>query len=166
MLRKISLSTAILAGLFANSAFSASTTGDAQVIIRSALGISQTQAMNFGRVEHDNTVQTVTVSSGGAVTCGGAYLCTGGTQAAGQFTITGTGTSTVNVTRQDGILSDGSGHTTALTPTSANTIALVAGSAVLNVGGSFSFTPVTGQESAVYSTSNSGGQPYVISVNY
>lgn len=164
MLRRTSLSVAVFAGLFANSAFAASTMGDAQVIIRSGLSITQAQSMNFGVIDHDATSQAVAMTVAGVVTCG-TYTCTAGTRQQAQFTITGAGTATVNVTKVDGVLSDGAGNTIALAPTLPGaTIALAAGTATLNVGGTF--TPIATQVTGLYSTSNSGGVPYIINVNY
>ena len=120
--------------------------------------------MNFGLIAHDNTAKTVTLTNAGTVTCPANYLCTG-TPTTGQFTVAGQGTENISITLAGGILSDGNTHTLALTPTVASpTQALIAGAATINVGASF--TTVANQTAGLYSTENSGGLPYTVTVNY
>ena len=165
-MKKSLLSIASIVALgFTSSAFGASIGGDAQVILTKSISMEQSQSLNFGVIEHDGSAQSVSISPSGTVACG-SYTCTAGTSQEGIFKITGSDGSTINLTKTDGVLSDGDGHTINIVPSfTAPTITGSVSGTNVSVGASLG-TIAASQVAGIYSTSNVGGSPYVITANY
>jgi len=136
--------------------------GNASVVIVNQVGIESVQDMDFGTLISPGYNGTFTLSTSGTLSCASQWICTG-TPAVGKFIVSANNAS-VNVTYQDGTLSDGAGHTLALAVTGDNTVTLTNGTGELKVGATLSTAWDT--PAGTYSTANTGGQPYKVTVNY
>ncbi|MBN1783835.1 MAG: DUF4402 domain-containing protein [Alphaproteobacteria bacterium] len=148
--------------------------GTGAVEFLAPVAVQHTQNVNFGTVAIDPTAGTQTVTRSvttGSRVCPAAYVCTGTSQN-GLFTITGYPSASISlsVVGQLATLSDGAGHTLTFDPTfydevdSTTRVLDASGVKVFSVGGSITFT---GNEVAgTYSSQNSGGSGYTITVNY
>lgn len=86
-----------------------------------------------------------------------------GTPAAGKFRVVSNGQS-VNVEYQNGVISDGNGHTLDVVVSGDNTVPIQNGEGILYVGATLSVPQ--GVPAGNYSSSNVGGTPYRVTVAY
>ena len=144
--------------------------GNASVVIVNQASIENTVDMDFGTLIAPNATGsngsgTFTLSPSGALSCAQGWVCSG-SPAVGQFEISANNAS-VSVTYENGVLSDGVGHTIALNVNGAgnpDSVNLTNGKGILKVGASLSTDWNT--EAGTYSTANIGGTPYKVTVSY
>ena len=151
----------------------ASTTGDAQVDLAQPLTIEEDQSINLGTVAADGA-GTVTMTPEGVVTCSAGFLCPGpGTK--GIFTLSGKVGETVNVSVVEnatlsivvgkGVAMPGI-NTMPFVPTlsSSSVVLDEFGEGTVTVGGIA--TIGSEQDSGVYTTGNTSGSVYTLSILY
>ncbi|MBN1783846.1 MAG: DUF4402 domain-containing protein [Alphaproteobacteria bacterium] len=170
-------STFALSIFFASGVMAATGSGHAQAELSNPLTITNSANINFGTIAIDPGTGPQTVGlnrfSGGLVSCPATYVCSGTTHY-GQIALTGAPNTGVNINLgATGILSDGSGHLITFEPyfipagSHEHTSSLIldaSGLASFNVIGEITFS---GAETAgTYSSANSGGSGYTITVNY
>jgi hypothetical protein len=150
--------------------FSESIQGTSNAEILQSISVTEDAEMNFGRIFPNGNSGTASIpKTSDTITCVSGGTCTG-TVTRGQFSISGSANIDVSISYVDGVLSDGSGNTMALDIESATvdndtTKTLDAsGDATVYIGGILSIT--SSQIAGSYSTSNSGGTPYTVNVNY
>ncbi len=155
-----------VAGVIAFGAISAmpanaaSANGDATVKVMSALAVSKTSDLNFGRVVPGTGTETLSVGADNSVVCGGTLTCFG-TKTPGAFGVTGAAgeTVTVQIANSAITLSNGVQTMPVSLSTPANTLTLnVDGVGNFKVGGVL--TVASNQAAGTYT-----GQ-YSVSVNY
>ena len=151
------------AGTIANAA---STSGTASAVVEAPLTVAQDAEMNFGTVTGGATPGTVVLDTAGARTVtGGAQVIALNPGSAGIFTITGEAGRTYVVTfSASATLSDGSNTMTVDSFTHNSSGTLVGNSESFQVGGTLNVG--ANQISGSYSTTNAGGSPFTITVNY
>ena len=160
----------LLAMGLSKTVLSASADGNASAVIVEQGGIESEVDMDFGViVKPSGQAAKVKVSTSGLITCGDAnsgWVCTG-SPSAGKFKVYGSN-GTYSVSYADGILSDGKGNTMSLRVEGVSSITLANGEASLLVGGELDVGNDNGntQASGTYSTSNAGGTPYTVTVNF
>ena len=123
--------------------------------------------MNFGTVAGGSFPGTVILGTGnGRITTGDAQTLATGPGNAATFEVAGEPNNSFSLSFSDGVLANGSGQQMNVTSFMHNSAGTIPGSgpgsfqvgATLNVGAS--------QQSGTYSTSNAGGNPYSVIVNY
>lgn len=112
----------------------ADATGTATASVVAPIAITQAANLSFGTIAPTGTAGTVTIATGGARTSTNVDLFTSGAGSAGQFNVTGEGTSTFSTTIPGINLVSGS-DTMAATFTNDAPSALTGGAATINVGG-------------------------------
>jgi len=158
--RKLGLAIGLFAGLllFAGSASAQSATGTANATILEALTLGEDIQLEFGRILA-GPGGTVDVTQAGGQTCTGP-TCFADAVAA-QFTVTGTGLETVDVTVDATVTLSGPGPNMTATTDAPATVAIAAGgSSTFNVGGTLTVGAAPGQTAGDYSGT------YNISVAY
>ncbi|MFV0626566.1 MAG: DUF4402 domain-containing protein [Alphaproteobacteria bacterium] len=141
------------------NAHSVSTSGNASVVIQKLISISETTAMNFGRVYSTASPGDVTLAPAGTRSSSVSTQFDQ-TATAGVFAVTGEANTTMDVTFTPGTLSNGANtitldnlsHTPAVATTNAS------GDLTLNIGGRI--TTIANQAAGTYSGT------YTITVNY
>lgn len=156
--------------LLSSGVFAATGTGHAQAELSTPLGVESVQDLSFGTVaiDPDGGPQTITMLSNGTRACPASYVCSGASSVA-RLRITGRPSTSayVTTTGSSAVLSDGSGNTLTFVPdqTSSWGIYIDGSSAhTISLGGTIDFT---GNEVAgVYSSRNSGGSGFLVTVAY
>ena len=143
-------------------AASADADGNASVVIVNQVGIESVEDMDFGTLISPGYDGVFTLSTSGLLTCANNWVCSG-SPTAGKFKISANNAS-VNVTYQNGVLSDGTGNTLPLTVTGDTRVTMVHGEGTLSVGATLNVP--WGTSAGTYSTSNAGGSPYKVTVDY
>jgi hypothetical protein len=122
-------------GGFSSNVYAASVNGNASVDIVTPLSIAEDTAMYFGQVSPDaDNATTVTLTAAGAVSSPDGAGIAGGTPAAGQFTVTGSGSLTYSVSYVDGTLTGPGTNMTVTNFTDDSTGTLSSGTETFNVG--------------------------------
>ena len=156
---------ALLGGTYSATSIAATANGDATAIVVSPLTVAETLAMDFGTVLAGASGGTVEINAGlGTIVLGGTATQSGSFNAA-TFDINGTNGLTYLVTYTNGTLSDGT-FTMSLTTFNDNSIGTipVSGTETFSVGGILAVG--VGQNPGTYNTTNAGGAPYTVTVNY
>ena len=131
------------------------------------LSIAENVPMNFGTVAGGSLPGTVILSTGnGRITTGDAETLAAGPGNAATFEVAGEPNNSFSLSFSDGVLANASGQQMNVTSFTHNSAGTIPGlgpesfqvGATLNVGAS--------QQSGTYSTSNAGGNPYSVIVNY
>lgn len=136
-MKKITISIlALIVGV--NAANAVTATGQATVVIQSAITATPVQTMNFGTIVPSTTAATVTMSAAG-VRSAPAGVSTYGTSQAGTFTITAAPSTPLTFTFTNGTLTSGANNMTLqnfthTTSTGTDTTPAT-GPMTLNVGG-------------------------------
>jgi len=161
------LATVISVGAHASESDQAD--GTARVKVRKALKIQESQVMDFATVTLGTGSSTVSIDNTGAVSTTNNTYVPSGTGSAGSFDIVGPDSQALTVTYTDGTLANTSGDTIALTvdgvtgnATSVTTDSI--GNANLTVVGNLAFTG--NEPNDDYSTENTSGVPYTVTVSY
>jgi len=151
-------------GARVDAASNSSIEGKASAVIVEQLGIESVADMDFGTIIKPTYGGNVVLNASNYVTCPDNYnwTCTG-TPVSGKFMVYGAN-GTVNVTYTSGVLSDGNGNTMNLTISGSSTLSITNGRGSLSVGATLRIGDTTPAGS--YSTSNNGGTPYTVTVNY
>lgn len=124
----------------ASPAFAQSATGDASVKILTAITVTKSSDLYFGKVLASASAATVDIAENGSRTCGTGLSCYD-TATAGGFNVTGTDgeTVTVAIANPNISLSDGQGNSMDVAlSTSTSTLTLAGGSGSFNIAGSLS----------------------------
>ena len=149
--------TFVLTAQIGTNAMAEATTGSADVEVVTPLAISQTSGLNFGTIAVGSIGGggiggDVTVSVAGAISTGAAAAdlkIIGGSPSAGTFAITGLGIQAITVSVATSVtLSGGGGADMTAALVHDNPVALAAGAATLNVGGTL--TAAAGQGAGTY----------------
>lgn len=156
--------------LFNTPVNSASTDGIASAVIVEQGAIEADIDMDFGVIIKPNGIKDdVILNTSNLITCPNSYdgwTCSGSPKS-GKFIAYG-GNGTYDVSYTNATLSDGLGNTMPLTINGPATITITNGTGELYVGGTL--TVGTGnansQQAGNYSTSNSGGTPYTVTINF
>ncbi|MBN1783705.1 MAG: DUF4402 domain-containing protein [Alphaproteobacteria bacterium] len=162
----------VLSLTMASNAFAATGTGHAQAELANPLSITNQQNIDFGSVAIDPSAGTQTISisaSTGGIACPATYVCDfSGTP--GRISIAGAGSMRLSVGGSTATLSDGQGNTLTFDPWIGSSkgesigISFSGDSYVVSLGGEITFT---GNEvGGTYSSSNTGGTGYQITLNY
>lgn len=157
--------TALLGGTYSATSVAATANGGATAIVVSPLTVAESLAMDFGTVLAGASGGTVEINAtAGTIVLGGTATQSGAFNAA-TFDIVGTNGLTYLVTYTNGTLSDGS-NTMSLATFNDNAIGTipVSGTETFSVGGIL--TVGVGQTPGTYNTTNAGGVPYTVTVNY
>lgn len=93
---------------YSTQSFAANETGNASVLILTAVTLNEVTAMNFASVLPIAGGDTVTLTSGGGISAGGASVLVG-TPAAGAFEADGTASTPVSISFSSGDILDGPG---------------------------------------------------------
>ena len=144
------------------TAGSTSADGNVSVTIIEQASIESEADIDFGTLISPGYQGTFTVNTSGLLSCATNWVCTG-TPSAGKFKIL-SNTASVDVSYQDGVLSDGLGHTLTVKVDGQKALSVVNGSATLYVGAELEVP--YGTSAGLYSTSNTGGTPYKVTINY
>lgn len=136
------------------------TSATALADIVEALSITETTQMDFGNIVPHTSTEDVTLSDAGVITCTNTTCY--GTVSQGVFSVTGTDSSTVNVTYTDGILQDSGANTMNLDVDGAGNDSTLVLDGTLNVGGVLSVG--ASQAEGAYSTANN--TDYTVTVSY
>lgn len=160
--------SALLGGTYSATSIAATANGDASAIIIAPLSIIQNTAMVMGTIAPGTVLSTVTIDPAGAVTVPVGDATTSGAANAGIFDVTGQPFNTISsITFGAGTVSDGA-NTMTVTPDSHDAGGAPAldgaGNLSFNVGASLSVP--SGQVAGTYNTTNVGGVPFTITVNY
>ena len=157
---------ALLGGTYSATSIAATASGNATAIVVSPLTVAESLAMDFGTVLSGATGGTVEINATlGTVVLGGDATQTGAFNAA-TFDIVGTAGLTYLVTTSvSGTLSDGA-NLMLINNFNNNAIGTipVGGTETFSVGGILNVN--SGQNSGTYNTTNLGGIPYTVTVNY
>lgn len=156
---------AVFGGTYSATTLAATANGDATAIVVSPLTVTESLAMDFGTVLAGASGGTVEINATlGTVVLGGTATQTGAFNAA-TFDIVGTNGLTYLVTYTNGTLSDGA-NTMSLTTFNDNALGTipVSGTETFSVGGILAVG--LGQTPGTYNTTNAGGAPYTVTVNY
>jgi len=135
-MKKTALPLLALPLLFPSAAKAITATGNASVVIETAIATTQTQQMNFGIVTPLTAAGTVVLTSAGA--CSSGTLGLYGTCAPGTFTITAAPSTALTISFANGTLTGGGTSmtvdtfTTSTTPVSSTTDG--SGNLTLDVG--------------------------------
>lgn len=125
-------------GASATASAQSDATASATATLITPISISKTVDMDFGSVAASATAGTVVLGTDGVATPSGGVTLPGGTPAAAEFSVTGEGTSTFDITLPSSItLSDGGTNTLTVdsfTSNPATTGTLTAGAATVKVG--------------------------------
>ena len=131
------------------------------------LSIAESVPMDFGTIAGGSVSGTVILNTGnGRITTGDAETLAAGPGNAATFEVAGEPNNSFSLSFSDGILANASGQQMNVTSFTHNSAGTIPGSgpesfqvgATLNVGAS--------QQSGTYSTSNAGGNPYSVTINY
>ena len=149
-------------------AMAASTNGTADALVITPIAITETAAMNFGTVAGGANADTIVMDTAGVRTITGsdAQVIAASASSAGTFSITGEAGQAYTVTfSASATLSNGTDTMTVDTFTdNAPSPIDGGGTDTLLVGGTLNVG--ANQASGAYSTSNAGGTPYTVTVNY
>ncbi|MBN2779624.1 MAG: DUF4402 domain-containing protein [Alphaproteobacteria bacterium] len=175
MLSILKLSFFVFGFFFVSSLEAATGSGHVQTELSQPLSVAETQTIDFGTIEIDPSAGPQTVSMNARyedITCPATYVCqASGTQ--GLITTSGLDNQLFHISLSGSvaILSDGQGNILTFDPffwnelEEKNTYIPSGNTSTFEwIGGTLSFT---GDEPAgTYSSSNAGGSPYVVTVNY
>lgn len=163
----------VLAGLVIGGiglANAATQNGNATAEVINPITITESQVLNFGQFAVGTAGGAVIMTDGGAISAGADIDLLGSSGAQqGTFAISGQANKAIAVTVSGAAtLSDGlaTPNTMGLTAsaTTPPSVLDASGAATLNVGGVL--TVGGNQAPGTYSTTNSGGIPYTVTVNY
>jgi len=153
---------ALSTGLYSANAFAASVTANASANVITPLAIAESTGMDFGDVSVGTGGGTVVLdTTGGRSVTGDAEAVTGGTQTAGVYNVTGSGTKAYSITfPASATISSGGNNMTVDTFThdAGATPALTGGADTFNVGATLTISP--SQAPGAYSGT------YTLTVNY
>lgn len=113
----------------------ADATGTATATVVAPIAVAQVANLSFGTIAPSGTAGSVTITNGGSRSASNVDLFTSDAGSAGQFSVTGEGTSTFSTSIPGINLVSGS-DTMAATFTNDAPSALTSGAATINVGGS------------------------------
>lgn len=150
--------TLVAAGM-ATSGYAASATGTASVKILTAVTVTKTADLSFGKVVPGTAAATVAIAEAGTRTCGTGLSCSG-TVTAAAFQVTGTTGETVTVAIDVPTVSltSGTNSMSVSLSTTTTSIVLAAGTNAFKVAGTLS---VGASQAAGSYTGN-----FSVSVNY
>lgn len=157
---------ALMAGLYSTGAVAETADGVAIATVIEPLILTATQTMDFGTVASNSVGGTLSMDNTGAVTSADLDVISALGQTL-QFTIEGEAAQAYTLGIADGVLSDGAGHTMAITITGNDDDGSIAVSGVpetVTVTGDL--TVGASQFAGSYSTGNAGGNAIVITANY
>ena len=160
--------TALLGGTYSATSIAATANGDATAIIIAPLSIVQNTAMVMGSIVPGTVLSTVTIDAAGAVTVPVGDATTSGASNAGVFDVTGQPTTAIaSITFGAGTVSDGA-NTMTITPDShdAGGAPTTDGAGLLSFNVGASLAVPAGQTAGTYNTTNVGGVPFTVTVNY
>ncbi len=159
---------AVLSAMGATSVYAASIQGQAEATIVTAITLSETATMNFGKITPGASGGTVTLGTTDTITSYGGTTAAvlGGTVSSGQITIdTGTAGESVTIVVSGGAVNLTSGaNTMQFTPNTTHSLGspyvLGSGDDTIEVGGSL--VVAAGQAEGTYTNATA----YTVTVNY
>ena len=131
------------------------------------LSITETVPMDFGTLSGGPIPGTVILDTGnGRTATGDAQIMASSVGSAASFQISGEPNQFYLISYSNGILSNGNGQQMSLTTFNDNSLGTIpaASSETFQVGATINIGP--NQPAGVYSTTNAGGVPYTITINY
>jgi hypothetical protein len=157
---------AIMAGLYSTGAVAETQNGTAVATVITPLVINNLVTMDFTTISAGSAGGVLSMDATGAVTVasGDADVIGGGAGTALAFDISGETGQAYTLSVGNGVLSDGSGNTMAITTDAVAAPGLTVAAQTVTVSGDL--TVGASQTAGSYSTANGGGTPITITANY
>ncbi len=156
----------LLTGLSVSLAHADTTDGTAVATVIAPLSISENIGMDFGTISGGPASGTVLLDTAGSTDSDGdAETISGGSEAAGDFTISGESGQAYSLTYTSGTLGDGGTETMSVDTFTDNSVGVLpAATETFQVGATLNLG--ADQVAGNYSTSAGNGSPYTVTVNY